>query len=568
MSKSVLCSIENVTEVSSKEGEVQGTLSLVVSDNKFYLCFAILDGTPTQYITSVFDYKKVQDGDNWNRLEPFCFNCTRVSNFTFFENPYTIKINVLNDLVARNFVISDAEILSLPIFIEQIILNGIAVPSSGNRYSLEFYRNGHHGAYPLIPANIQLNVITFNNLEEFLMDVLNFFEKLMLHLDTCHSIPLDNQFPINNAAKAFNQRIIEKINDYISKLPDYEPITVENFKSAFDEAGKLKNPQEFKLRLFHSKKDKELLPELIPFALKIYPLDSTQAEREKISENLTKEFLLLQEQVSLIQQAQVDNNSKLFSTFRVIDHDVNRTDRTSIAFRKDNSPAALILNQLLKMYALYNPPISYLQGMNDLFVPILTAFIPNYSEDGIPIDKDGNELDYKPFLPMIFWCFESMVINTQQIKFLENVTLHCGQISEIVQDILNHISPMAAIWFRRYNMQGLLWCYSDFVLLFKRTFEDIWTTWFQFNACEQPDQFLNYFVAAILIASFDGYTQLEEISITTMMDAFPRLLASLDPIYLGKIALWIQENYRLQDNKVIKENKKDISFEFFHPSWK
>jgi hypothetical protein len=40
------------------------------------------------------------------------------------------------------------------------------------------------------------------------------------------------------------------------------------------------------------------------------------------------------------------------------------------------------------MYAIYNPPIGYLQGMNDLFVPLILTFISGWSEDGEPIDID------------------------------------------------------------------------------------------------------------------------------------------------------------------------------------
>lgn len=567
MNRTVLCTVEYFTEIDSIGTNVQGTLASVGYNQNFYLYWTPLDGTSTQNITAVFDYEKIKEGDNWTLFEPFCFDCSKLGRFEFSENPYSIKININNNKLFRTFQITETELIPLTILIEQLLLNGIAVPSVSSRYSLEFYKGAHYGTYAFIPAHIQLNDRLFKNLEELWNNVLKFFEKLMIHLDASHAIPSDPAFPINTAARAVHLRVIEKINDYINNIPVYADITKESYAEAFDSAGKLKNPSEFKLRLFHSNKDQDLLPELIPFAMNVYPLDSTKQEREEIYKKLTKEFYSLQEQVKLIQQPQIDGNSKLFSTFRVIDHDVARTDRLNPAFKNDNSPGLLILSDFLKMYAIYNPPISYLQGMNDLFVPFITTFIPKWGDDGTPLDKDGNTLDYEPIKPMIFWCYESMLINTQQIKLLENVTGHCGHIAEQVEEILNKVSPLCSIWLRRHNLQGLLWCFSDFVLLFKRSFDDIWTTWMQFNACEEPDRFLLYFITAVLIASFDSYLLMTDITMTSMMEAFPRVLATLVPVNIGKIALWIQEYYAVTNKEVKKQNLELPNFEFFKPDW-
>ena len=138
-----------------------------------------------------------------------------------------------------------------------------------------------------------------------------------------------------------------------------------------------------------------------------------------------------------------------------------------------------MLEDLLKAYCVYNPPIGYLQGMNDLFVPILLAYMPDWDENGDPIDKDGKVVDYKSYMPEIFWCFDSMLRNTDHLSFLSSVTEHCQGEAEIVHQILSQISPIAAIWMKRNNLSELLWCYSDFVLLFKRSFEDP-------KACKAP----------------------------------------------------------------------------------
>lgn len=565
--KTVLCTVENFAELDDNGKSVNGTLALVSSSQHFHLYWSPLDGTITQYITAVFDYEKVKENDTWNQFEPFCFNCAKFDKLIMTENPYKITLNITGKQTSRVFQISDMELISITIFIEQLLLNGIAVPSAFNRYSLEFYKGGHNGTYAFTPAHIQLKTRIFSNLEEFWNGVLSFFEKLMVHLDASGAIPTDPNFPINTAARAIHERVVEKVNEYVKKIPIYEDITVQNYNDAFDASGKLKDPANFKLRLFHSKKDQELLPKLIPFATGIYPLDSTEKERDEIKAKLTKEYNQICEQVKLIQQAQIDGNDKLFSTFRVIDHDVTRTDRGNLAFKSDKSEGLKMLSELLRMYSIYNPPISYLQGMNDLFVPFITAYMPIWSEEGIPLDKDGNKVDFEPLKPIIFWCFDAMLLNTQQIILLENVTEHCGHIAEQVQDILNKVSPLTAIWLRRHKLQGLLWCFADFVLLFKRSFEDIWSTWMQFNSCDQPDRFLLYFVTAVLISCFDKYLVLPDVTMTAMMDAFPTYLADHNPIYLGKVALWIQENYKIESDEKKQNPAEKPKFEFFNPMW-
>ena len=56
-----------------------------------------------------------------------------------------------------------------------------------------------------------------------------------------------------------------------------------------------------------------------------------------------------------------------------------------------------MITNLLKSYSVFNPPLGYLQGMNDLFVPILLAYLPNWSEEGIPLDDNGNAISEEEY---------------------------------------------------------------------------------------------------------------------------------------------------------------------------
>jgi hypothetical protein len=112
--------------------------------------------------------------------------------------------------------------------------------------------------------------------------------------------------------------------------------------------------------------------------------------------------------------------------------------------------------RLLQTYCVFNPPIGYLQGMNDLFVPILLAFLPDWGDDGDPLDSDGQVLDFQPFLPVIFWCFDAMLRNIDHLKLLQNVTEQCQKLADIVFQIMAKVSPLGAIWMKRNGLKELL----------------------------------------------------------------------------------------------------------------
>ncbi|MBR3548456.1 MAG: hypothetical protein IKN90_00100, partial [Treponema sp.] len=159
----------------------------------------------------------------------------------------------------------------------------------------------------------------------------------------------------------------------------------------------------------------------------------------------------------------------------------------------------------------------------------------------MPLAQDGSIVDHEQFLSTIFWCFDAMLRNTDHLDLLANVTEQCQKQAEAVHNILSKISPLAAIWMRRKDLKELLWCYSDFVLLFKRSFTDIWGVWLQLNCAPHPEKWLTYFVAAIIVQGFNQISSLDDVTITAMMDAFPKILTKLDLNLLGSTALWLAE---------------------------
>ena len=163
-----LCIIEQLGETSGCKKE--GTLCLMTSDESFQLCWKPNDNTPSQRVSSIFSsFDEISN--QWKIDTAFALDCQTIELLTFSENESDHAINISikpNNKISQNnvrtFKVIPDEFLSLSILIEQLLLNGIAVPSPAAPYSLEFYSRCHNDLYNYIPPQIQLNFHTFTTL--------------------------------------------------------------------------------------------------------------------------------------------------------------------------------------------------------------------------------------------------------------------------------------------------------------------------------------------------------------------------------------------------------------------
>jgi hypothetical protein len=391
----------------------------------------------------------------------------------------------------------------------------------------------------------------------------------VIYLYSSESLPRDAFFPLDVGAEAIHNRVLEEIAAWSAQIPDYPQIMTDEWPSLFDADGRLLDPFLFNRRIFHSALPEALRPLALPFVFKVWPLDSTAADRASLLAGLEYEFTQLLEQVSLIDSKQIENNQKLSSALRVIKHDAGRTDRQLPAFVHEDGPGLTMVTQLLRAYCIFNPPIGYLQGMNDLFVPILLSFLPNWNDDSCPVDGDGAVVDHQPFLPIIFWCFEAMLRNIAHLDLLTNVTEQCKKMAGIVGELLMKVSPLVAIWMHRSGLRELLWLYADFVLLFKRSFsDDVWPVWLQMNCAPDPAHWLVYFVTAVIVIGFPSLRALPNVQITTMMEAFPGILKEMDLDRIGRTALWLAEKVPFPGGTGVEEEMVETpKFKFFETTW-
>jgi hypothetical protein len=366
---------------------------------------------------------------------------------------------------------------SLGYFIEELIIHNVAVLSYHSPFCLEIYPNSIFRPFRVLPFQTRLKYEFNSTFQELFENTKKFFLEFINFHTSANTIPNDPKFPLASSALSFHRQLMDEFYKEIAKYPEEKPITASNINQIFDSTGKILDPEQFNHRLYHAGCDDDILPRLIPFIVGAYPLESSEAERLEILSKFEKHFQTLLQQTESLQSFQLLHDPKKHAAFGVINQDVHRTDRTHPAFQNLEGPAPKTLTTLLKVFAVFNPNISYLQGMNDLFVPILLAFYPNWDSNGNPIDNEGNIVDLEPKIPLFFFIFDYMLKKTGHIKVIFDVTNECRNIAGKVLQVLEKISPLTAIWIKRHNLNELLWLYSDFVLMFKRSFEKIWTIW-------------------------------------------------------------------------------------------
>ena len=177
--------------------------------------------------------------------------------------------------------------------------------------------------------------------------------------------------------------------------------------------------------------------------------------------------------------------------------------------------------------------------MNDLFVPLILTFIPNWNENSIPIDLNGNEINIESTSSIIFWCFDLMLKKTGHIHLLYNVTNQCILLAQNVFNLLEKITPLISIWFKQNKLDELVFLYSDFVLLFKRSCNNIWELWLKFFSSISPNSWMIYITTSIIIYGFEYFINSTDNSITTIMESFSKLMENLNINEISIIAYYI-----------------------------
>ena len=590
-----ICNIEPVRELVDGSFGSAGSLGLSRVDDNYQIHFTIDKTSLTQLMTRDAKSPSNISKDKWKPNGKFKVNCSKLSTLQLHQNPLSLTIGRTDKTIVRTFAFNPSEFSLMTDFIEQLIINGITVIGpdfqKNDKYILIFYRGCRRNLYSFIPPHIQLSTKNKNtDLDIFWESLHKFFTALMVHLDKCNSIPKDPTFPLNLGIEANNEQILKKIHNFISNFQnsDYD------INNCFNDKGQINNFDQFKQYLFFNGIDIKKLHKYLPIICGLFEPNSTYEQRNIKFQDLKDEFYQLYSQTCSLTETQILHHKSFFMAFSVIDGDVRRTNRQHQAFSRCDSIGFVLLERLLKTYCIYNPPIGYLQGMNEIMASFIFTYFFKWTHDGIPIfddyeddinnfkhtiispitNNEKTDLQIEYYLPHIFWCFESMLKNLNHMMCLTNVNKYCEIIAGELQEILEQASPLVSIWMKRNGINSLIWLCSDIILLFKKTFDydiqKLWNFWVQLNCFPQPDKSLVYFIASLIIHCFKQFSSFTTVTILTMMEAFPKIIESVDFKEVSMTMIWLYENAPLRninDNEECNENITSKKFRFFETYW-
>ena len=540
------------------EPKKKGNLVLVYDSEKFKFLWNILD-EKTWFIPIGIE-QTTQESKNLDEFESFLAEINEFTFISLLNEPLRIQFHCEGSKTKREFIINESVTDQFIDFIENIILYGIALPTNKKKNSLEIYKNAHKEQFTIQPYHLHITYsddigILFNNICEFTSSVIKFY-------DQQKSIPVDPSFPLQSMALCDVERLHNK---YIKaeKLKKIEP---DEWNSFFDKEGKFINFNEVKERSKIAGIDNTLLPEFLPFIAGVFETDSTYKEREQLRKKLVTEFKCLKEQSRTLSNDMLANNFVLNQYATTIVKDVKRTDRGLKCFINLEGEGPQILTDLLNSYLLCNPDIYYLQGMNDIIVPILLAYIPEWDDKSNPICDNIEDIDEK--LAMVFWCYSGM-LDILNHKFLLSDLTNSEVIAAHSLSYIGNASPALKFWYESKGITSLTFVYSEFIYLYKRTFENIWRIWIFFLAHEKPNYALSLFTASILYCGFPQVISMKKWNEPMMNKEFPNLLKTLDveellffasEIYDPKIKFQIDPRREKQTNKVKSVQKSNLHF--------
>ena len=557
--------------IDANRSSIPGAIYFLKSETRYYLRFMFYGNGKTQCIGSIFqmseplNFNGFKDGD-------FEVDCRLIDyiQFTILEKGIQLTLFCRGVAERRKFIFKNI-FNQLTEFIMQLSLAGVVVPMICNdrSYGLQFYEECSPNQFLHCIVNTQPERRSFDNFNQFWSEFVKFSEKYICSLFKENPLSHNPRYPLTSAALTDLQIFMDSISDCINQKMEYEIIKAEEFPQLFDENGKMKDPDSFKKRAFYCGIDEKALPEALPYLFSMYPLDSTKESREKQDKELNEEFNQLLQQVNLIKPKQLKHNRKLKeNSFDIIVNDALRTDRDGVhgAFKLEFKTGMNTLMTLLRVYCLFNQNIGYVQGMNDLFVPIMLTYMPKWNEEGEPVDENGNIIDPNKYIPKMFWIYDAMLRNVGHDIFLTSLTDNSVKIAKKVMHITKQIAPLVVVWMKSRKINALLFMYHDFIYLYKRSFShEVWNIWLQFHCSPDPKHWIVYFVTAILLKTFPIFANLPNVPndqwLPKMMDSFPAQLQTCDIRELGRLALWLSQNYPITDE--VDDSPSDYNYEYF-----
>ncbi|XP_065659329.1 TBC1 domain family member 16-like isoform X5 [Hydra vulgaris] len=301
----------------------------------------------------------------------------------------------------------------------------------------------------------------------------------------------------------------------------YKALNTLRWQSYINSAGQLEDAYNFRKHVFFGGVSQDVRVDAWKFLLYYYPMHSTSSEREILKIEKQKAY-------EAIHAKRLALSSEEFQVFWrkvqfIVDKDVVRTDRLHPYYAGQDNPNLQIMRNLLLNYAIYNPVISYTQGMSDLVAPLLATL--------------HNEVD-------TFWCFVGLM---EASMFVATPTDSSMEVSlNYLRELLRIMLPDFYLHFlgQDYEMD-LLFAHRWLVLCFKREFlyQEVLKIWEACWSRYQTDYF-HIFVCVAIVKLYGFFCIERKLNSDEILQYFTEMAMKFDGTATLKEARFLLYKFR------------------------
>jgi hypothetical protein len=387
----------------------------------------------------------------------------------------------------RRFQIPHSHFYQVARLIEQLILNTIATPSV-DPPSLLFCPPPYHRLSESAVA--QTINPTFTTFRDFWNGVFRFFHEVVWVLEDLGFLTISFLY---ETALDSQRHLLSEVNTFILSILAYQKVTDVN--SLFDSNGRLSDPDILFSRLFLAGADRSTLRSIIPFALGLFPPDSTFEDRTALEAT----FVTKHETIRDLRDGRRNLGLPPINGTAEIKIDVWRAPDLLRGLPKEPLPrGAQLLADLLHDYSVHNPGVGYVQGMDHMMTALILAHVDHFDDLGVPLDSSGAHCA-QSISPIVFACFDAMLERVGHPEILQDL----GKVTRLIEagiDLLRKESPFMGLCLSK--LRDLIGGLTGAVPAMGANCSFTWGLWLHFWCAPEPAKWWPYFWAGFFAQEF------------------------------------------------------------------
>ena len=390
----------------------------------------------------------------------FSANCKDVAKISLAENDTHLLLTIIprEQKRQKEFALLKANIRSLSLFIEQLLVRGLAVPLvSDGLFEIEFRVQECSKWFELLPRDLCLERREWKSLGELGRDVESLFNRIALFVIDNDLVDITPLIVPETVCAVQKKNFLNRAAQLVNSLPEGHRLTRDEFRGMFDEVGRLRNLDELRRICLYYGVEKNVVWDVVCFLVGVFPVDSTDEDRKRIRKELDEKGKALMQQEEKITS---DGELKgILPSLNVIEADIPRTRVKSMKVKMD-SCAGIIIQHIMSMFCIdyRDEGLSYTQG-NCGTLALTLEMCCDWNDNLEPLNEDGTVMDNPlDIVPMTYAVF------AKQIQY-SGVALFCrdGDVSAAIQPIWNvafkgvlrNVFPCYSLWLRQMKLDFL-----------------------------------------------------------------------------------------------------------------